>query len=91
MSLAIRARLNPIVLAKGTYSGSLAFNTSSVNLVGNVFPASESATNFPIATIRTLVIVPEPRSIVLLGLMGSRYLRPTVSRFPLWSNCLSFP
>jgi hypothetical protein len=58
--------LNPIILATGIYSGSLAFNTRSVDLAGNVFPVSQSTVGYPRATIQTLVIVPEPTTVSLI-------------------------
>jgi hypothetical protein len=48
--------LNPVVLATGTYAGSLSFNTNNLNLVGNVLPTQQSQTNFPQATIHTITI-----------------------------------
>jgi len=59
---------NPIVLAVGTYTGTLGFNTQSVDLVGNAWSAVGSGTA-PAATVVTQVIsVPEPATVTLLGL-----------------------
>jgi hypothetical protein len=61
------AWLNPIVLATGTYSGTLSFNKNSVDLVGNVFPPIPTQAGYPQATIQT-VVIPEPATVSLIFL-----------------------
>ena len=58
----------PLLLATGTYTGALAFNTHSVDLVANVIPLTGSS--FPIATVQTRVfpLVPEPSTITVVWL-----------------------
>jgi hypothetical protein len=58
---------NPFHIATGTYSGPLTFNTSSVDLVGNVFRLpGDNRPGYPQATIQT-VVIPEPAAISLFG------------------------
>lgn len=66
-----QAWVAPVILATGTYTGTLGFNTQSVNLVGNAF-ASNTSSSAPAATIATQVLtggtIPEPATVSLLGL-----------------------
>jgi hypothetical protein len=60
----------PMVLATGTYTGpatSLTFNLQSVELTGNVWDAAGGSAA-PQATIATVIIIPEPATLSLLGL-----------------------
>jgi hypothetical protein len=60
------AWLNPIIIAAGTYSGPLTFDTADLNLVGNVFRVpADNQPGYPQATIQTIVIIPEPAAITL--------------------------
>jgi hypothetical protein len=63
-----QAWVSPVVLATGTYTGSLGFALQSPNLAGNAFTASGGAAA-PSATIATQIIsIPEPATLSLLGL-----------------------
>jgi hypothetical protein len=60
----------PILLATGNYTGTLAFNTASVDLVGNVWGNNDGSRATPAAQIQTVIIpeIPEPTTLSLLGL-----------------------
>jgi hypothetical protein len=57
----------PLLLATGTYTGTLDFNTSSLNFVANVISDGPS---YPAAevTSKVIPIVPEPSTVMLLSL-----------------------
>jgi PEP-CTERM motif len=58
----------PMVLATGTYTGTLGFNSQSVELTGNVWDAAGGSAA-PQATIQTVIVnIPEPATIAMLGL-----------------------
>lgn len=60
---------SPLLLATGSYTGATpGFNTSSLDLIANVFTDAQSASTFAAQVLTQVVPIPEPASVVLLGI-----------------------
>ena len=68
----------PLLLATGSYTGATpGFNTSSLDLIANVFTSSQATSTFAAQVLTQVVPIPEPSTFVLagLGLLGLMTVR----------------
>ncbi len=60
---------SPLLLATGSYTGETpGFNTGSLDLIANVFTDAQSASTLAAQVLTQVVPIPEPASVVLLGI-----------------------
>lgn len=60
---------SPLLLATGSYTGATpGFNTGSLDLIANVFTDLQATSTFAAQVLTQVVPIPEPASVVLLGI-----------------------